>query len=113
MPTEEQMTVNERRKYLKLMKRHDPQAKRGERSRLLTQMQEVTGLHRKSVLRRLARKEPEPQETDDTPPAHVWAGGGAGDPASVGKPGLRVCGTTHARVDFRRRSTWLVSEACA
>jgi len=53
MPTEEQMTVNERRKYLKLMKPLYQQAKRGERSRLLTQMQEVTGLHRKSVLRLL------------------------------------------------------------
>jgi len=53
MPTEEQMTVNERRKYLKLMKPLYQQAKRGERSRLLSQMQEVTGLHRKSVLRLL------------------------------------------------------------
>ncbi len=45
MPTEEQMTVNERRKYLKLMKPLYQQAKRGERSRLLSAMQEVTGLH--------------------------------------------------------------------
>src|SRR5438445_13045738 len=51
MPTEEQMTVNERRKYLKLMKPRYQQAKRAERSRLLSEMQEVTGLHRKSVLR--------------------------------------------------------------
>ncbi len=36
MPTEEQMTVNERRKYLKLVKPRYQQAKRGERSRLLT-----------------------------------------------------------------------------
>ena len=53
MPTEEQMTVNERRKYLKLMKPRYQQAKRGERSRLLTEMQEVTSLHRKSLLRLL------------------------------------------------------------
>lgn len=53
MPTEEQMTVNERRKYLKLMKPRYQQAKRGERSRLLSEMQEVTGLHRKSLLRLL------------------------------------------------------------
>src|SRR5947207_306875 len=53
MPTEEQMTVNERRKYLKLMKPLYQQAKRGERSRLLSEMQEVTGLHRKSLLRLL------------------------------------------------------------
>ncbi len=56
MPTEEQMTVNERRKYLKLMKPLYQQAKRGERSRLLTQMQEVTRLHRKSLLRLLHAK---------------------------------------------------------
>ena len=53
MPIEEQMTVNERRKYLKLMKPLYQQAKRGERSRLLSDMQEVTGLHRKSLLRLL------------------------------------------------------------
>jgi hypothetical protein len=53
MPTEEQMTVNERRKYLKLMKALYQRAKRGERSRLLTEMQAVTGLHRKSLLRLL------------------------------------------------------------
>jgi hypothetical protein len=53
MPTEEQMTVNERRKYLKLMKPHYQKAKRAERSRLLTDMEEVTGLHRKSLLRLL------------------------------------------------------------
>lgn len=53
MPTEEQMTVNERRKYLKLMKPRYQQAKRAERSRLLSDMQAVTGLHRKSLLRLL------------------------------------------------------------
>ncbi len=56
MPTEEQMTVNERRKYLKLMKPLYQQAKRGERSRLLSEMQEVTRLHRKSLLRLLHAK---------------------------------------------------------
>ncbi len=61
-------------------------------------MQEVTRLHRKSLLRRLARQEPDPQETDDAAQAYLWAGGGASDPAGMGKPGLCVCGTTHARV---------------
>src|SRR6266567_4174777 len=51
MPTEEQMTVNERRKYLKLMKVRYVAAKRVERSQLLTEMQEVTSLHRKSLTR--------------------------------------------------------------
>lgn len=53
MPTEEQMTVNERRKYLNLMKPRYQKAKRAERSRLLTEMEHVTGLHRKSLLRLL------------------------------------------------------------
>ena len=53
MPTEEQMTVNERRKSLKLMKPCYQKAKRGERSRLLSEMEHVTGLHRKSLLRLL------------------------------------------------------------
>src|SRR5712692_10476174 len=52
-PTEEQMTVNERRKYLKGRKRVYQEAKRAERSRLLTEMEQVTGLHRKSLLRLL------------------------------------------------------------
>jgi len=53
MPTEDQMSVNERRKYLKLVKPRYQQAKRAERSRLLTEMEHVTGLHRKSLLRLL------------------------------------------------------------
>jgi hypothetical protein len=56
MPIEDQMTVNERRKYVKLMKPLYQQAKRPERSRLLGEMQEVTGLHRKSLLRLLHAK---------------------------------------------------------
>jgi hypothetical protein len=52
-PTEEPMTVNERRKYLQQRKRAYEPASRAERSRLLTEMQQVTGLHRKSLLRLL------------------------------------------------------------
>jgi hypothetical protein len=52
-PAEEPMTVNERRKYLQQRKRVYEQASRAERSRLLTEMEQVTGLHRKSVLRLL------------------------------------------------------------
>ncbi len=52
-PTEETMTVNERRKYVKLVKPRYQQAKRAERSHLLSEMEEVTGLHRKSLLRLL------------------------------------------------------------
>lgn len=52
-PIEEPMTVNERRKYLQQRKRVYQPANRAERSRLLTEMEQVTGLHRKSLLRLL------------------------------------------------------------
>jgi hypothetical protein len=51
MPVEEQMSVNERRKYLKLVAPRYIRAKRNERGKLLTEMEEVTGLHRKSLVR--------------------------------------------------------------
>ena len=53
MPSEEQMSVDERRKYLKLVAPRYANAGRGERSALLTEMSAVTGLHRKSLLRLL------------------------------------------------------------
>ncbi len=53
MPTEEQMTLNERRKYLKLMLPRYRDAARAEQSRLLTEMQAVTMLERKSLIRLL------------------------------------------------------------
>jgi hypothetical protein len=49
MPTEDEMSVNERRKYLKRMKVRYITAKRGERGHLLTEMEQVTSLHRKSL----------------------------------------------------------------
>jgi hypothetical protein len=51
MPTEDAMNVSERRKYLKRMKQRYVAAKRAERGRLLTEMEQVTGLHRKSLTR--------------------------------------------------------------
>jgi len=51
MPTEDAMTVTERRKYLKRMQMRYAAAKRAERGKLLTEMQQVTGLHRKSLTR--------------------------------------------------------------
>jgi hypothetical protein len=53
MPTEDEMTQNERRKYLKRMKPRYLKAKRRERSQLLSEMEQVTGLHRKSLTRLL------------------------------------------------------------
>lgn len=53
MPQEEEMTINERRKYLTVMKARYLKAKRGEQGCLLTEMEQVTGMHRKSLLRLL------------------------------------------------------------
>ena len=51
MTAEEEMTINERRKYLRKMKSRYIKAKRQERSELLNEMEAVTGLHRKSLAR--------------------------------------------------------------
>src|SRR5947209_13814880 len=56
MQTEDEMTVNERRKYLKRMKPLYVKASKEEKGELLNQMQAVTGLHRKSLLRLLHAK---------------------------------------------------------
>jgi hypothetical protein len=50
MPTEDDMTVTERRKYLKKRKPLYLRADRADQSRLLTEMQQVTELHRKSLI---------------------------------------------------------------
>lgn len=51
MDPEEPMNINERRKYLHKMQKRYWQATRTERGRLLDEMQQVTGLHRKSLIR--------------------------------------------------------------
>jgi hypothetical protein len=51
MLAEVKMTINERCKYLMRMRLRYVQAKRKERSRLLDEMEEVTELHRKSLVR--------------------------------------------------------------
>jgi len=53
MGAKDAMTVDERRKYLRLMQRRYEGADREERGRLLDEMQEVTDMHRKSLLRLL------------------------------------------------------------
>lgn len=55
MPTDDTMTITERRKYLMKMQSRYHQADRHERSILLTEMQTVTGLHRKSLTRLMAQ----------------------------------------------------------
>ena len=51
MSTEDKMNIDERRKYLRRMKRRYVQADRKERGRLLDEMEAVTELHRKSLIR--------------------------------------------------------------
>lgn len=53
MPTEDRMTVKERRKYLRAMSMRYVQADRSGRGVQLTEMEEVTGLHRRSLVRLL------------------------------------------------------------
>lgn len=56
MPSDDEMTIEERRKYLMRMKPRYVAAKRGERGNLLSEMEQVTGLHRKSLTRLLHQK---------------------------------------------------------
>jgi len=51
MSTEDEMTIDERRKYLRRMKKRYCQANRKEREHLLDEMEAVTELHRKSLIR--------------------------------------------------------------
>jgi len=50
---EENMTVDERRRYLKRMEPRYRRADRKERGRLLDEMEVYTGMHRKSITRLL------------------------------------------------------------
>ena len=51
MPNDEKMSVDERRKYLKVVAARYAKAVRARRGELLTEMEEVTRLHRKSLIR--------------------------------------------------------------
>jgi len=51
MPTQIKMTLNQRREYLKIMQVRYLTSDRKERMALLNEMQEVTGCHRKSLIR--------------------------------------------------------------
>ncbi len=53
VPAEDAMTIDERRKYLKRMAPRYQAADRAGRGALLTEMEQVTGLHRKSLTRLL------------------------------------------------------------
>ena len=51
MPSKERMTIDQRRNYLLIQRSRYEMASRKGRSQLLTEMQEITGLHRKSLTR--------------------------------------------------------------
>jgi len=53
MPTEAKMTIAERRKYLERMRLRYVRAERVARSQLVDEMEAVTELHRKSLIRLL------------------------------------------------------------
>ncbi len=53
MSSQEKMTIDERRKYLRQMKKRYQPANRQERGQLLAEMEQVTELHRKSLIRLL------------------------------------------------------------
>ncbi len=54
MTAEDAMTINERRKYLTKMQTRYRAANRHLRGQLLTEMEAITGMHRKSLTRLLA-----------------------------------------------------------
>ena len=51
MPNEERMSLSERRKYLRVIKKRYLKASKFGRGRLLDEMEAITGLHRKSLIR--------------------------------------------------------------
>lgn len=51
MSTDDKMTIDERRKYLRRMKKRYVEASRAERSKLLDEMEQVTELNRKTLIR--------------------------------------------------------------
>src|ERR1700738_3250517 len=62
MPSEDEMTIDERRKYLKKQQERYGKATRKARGQLLREMEEVTGLHRKSLTRLMNAKSLERQK---------------------------------------------------
>jgi len=51
MSSDDKMTVDERQKYLRAMKKRYRQASKKGRGRLLDEMEAIIGLHRKSLIR--------------------------------------------------------------
>ncbi len=56
MPTQDEMDIDDRLKYLRIMRKRYQRANREERGQLLDEMREVTGLDRKTLIRRMKGK---------------------------------------------------------
>lgn len=69
MSNQEKMTVDEKRKYLRIVKPRYKQAGRNEKGQLLDEMESVTGLDRKSLIRLMndsLRRKPRSRQRDKT-----------------------------------------------
>lgn len=69
MSNEDQMTIDERRKYLRTRKKHYTEANRKVKERLLDEMEQVTGLDRKTLIRLMhsdLERTPRSRERDKT-----------------------------------------------
>jgi len=72
MPKANKMTIDERRKYLRLLQDGYRQGGKSERGRLLDSMEATTGLHRKSLIRLMAgnlERKPRRKNQQHTPVA--------------------------------------------
>lgn len=99
MPADDRMTIDERRKYLRRMAERYWRADRRGRSHLLTEMEAVVGLHRKSLLRLLhapSLDRSPPSASGGGAPPTLWPGGSRRHPGGVGEPGLHLCGALDA-----------------
>lgn len=86
----DEMTIDERRKYLKTMRGRDWAADRTGRSTLLPAIEVLTRLHRKSLTRLLAAPSLAPA-TPAATGADLWGRSAAGGVDGLGKPGLHWC----------------------
>jgi hypothetical protein len=69
MSTEDKMNIDERYKYLRMMKKRYVKASKKERGTLLDEMEAVTNLHRKSLIRRMnssLTRKPRSKEREET-----------------------------------------------
>jgi len=56
MPAEDKVTIDERRKYLQIQRPRYQKANRQERTCLLDEMEGITGLDHKTIIRLMGRK---------------------------------------------------------